>query len=254
MTDPRTVAHPARRAPRAQAPSRRRMSAARAGDIAGTFSALVLGAALYASLPAVVHAQPSVGAMPATYIGRATTTAERVSANVARAEAVTADSSTMSATPAAAPRPGTASPDSPATSADTTAITPTPAVADGEPAPARAGEGASPLITFDREVYSYAAEGRRDPFRSLMTTGDLRPLISDLRLVAVAYDPDGASVAILRDIDTNEQYRVRAGNQLGRMRVAAIQSRKVVFTIEEFGFSRQESLALGDPTNARTQR
>ena len=39
---------------------------------------------------------------------------------------------------------------------------------------------------------------------------------------------------------------------LGRMRVTQIQPKQVVFTIEEVGFSRQEALALGDTTKART--
>jgi hypothetical protein len=38
------------------------------------------------------------------------------------------------------------------------------------------------------------------------------------------------------------------------MRVAAIHPKQVVFTIEEFGFSRQESLALADSTTPRTQQ
>ena len=47
---------------------------------------------------------------------------------------------------------------------------------------------------------------------------------------------------------------MRVGQQIGRMRVAAIRQKEIVFTIEEFGFSRQETLALGDPTTARTQQ
>jgi hypothetical protein len=38
------------------------------------------------------------------------------------------------------------------------------------------------------------------------------------------------------------------------MRVAAIEPKRITFTIEEFGFSRQETLALGDPTTPRTQQ
>ncbi|HEY0970231.1 MAG TPA: hypothetical protein VGE02_04545 [Gemmatimonadales bacterium] len=110
------------------------------------------------------------------------------------------------------------------------------------------------VLTIDRESYAYSADGRRDPFRTLMVIGDLRPLVSDLRLVVVAYDPAGGSVAILRDLVTDEQYRVRVGHQLGRMRVSSIRQKEIVFTIEEFGFSRQETLALGDPTTARTQQ
>jgi hypothetical protein len=37
------------------------------------------------------------------------------------------------------------------------------------------------------------------------------------------------------------------------MRVAAIRAREVVFGIEEFGYSRQESLAMTDSTKVRTQ-
>jgi hypothetical protein len=110
-------------------------------------------------------------------------------------------------------------------------------------------------VSFVRETYSYASGGRRDPFVSLMATGELRPMLSDLRLVGVAYDPSGRnSVAIMRDVSTKEQYRVKVGQTLGRMRAARIQPRQVVFTIEEFGLSRQEILALSsDSTTARTK-
>ena len=64
---------------------------------------------------------------------------------------------------------------------------------------------------------------RRDPFVSLMNTEELRPLLGDLKLVAIALDPTGRnSVAVLRDMSTKEQYRVKVGQEIGRMRVAAI--------------------------------
>ena len=108
-------------------------------------------------------------------------------------------------------------------------------------------------IALMRETFTYHVDGRRDPFVSLITSGELRPMISDLRLVTVVYDPAGGSVAVLRDVSTKEQYRVKSGQTLGRMRVARILPQSVVFTIEEFGFSRQESLALNDTTRARSQ-
>ena len=114
--------------------------------------------------------------------------------------------------------------------------------------------GARGEMSIDREVFAYESGGRRDPFRSLMQSGDLKPLLSDLRLVAVAYQEGGdGSVAILRDLVTKEQYRVRAGTLLGRMRVAHIRAKSVVFTIEELGYSRQETLGLSDHTAARTK-
>ena len=110
------------------------------------------------------------------------------------------------------------------------------------------------MISFERETYAYGSEGRRDPFSSLMTNGELRPLLGELRLEVVIYDDRSGSTAVLRDLTTKEQHRVRVGQTLGRMRVAAIHPKKVVFTIEEFGFSRQETLALGESNTERTQQ
>jgi hypothetical protein len=107
-------------------------------------------------------------------------------------------------------------------------------------------------VSLNREVFSYDPGARRDPFISLMRSGDLRPMLSDLRLVTVLYDATGRnSIAVMRDQSTKDQYRVRVGQTLGRMRVVQIQPKQVVFTIEEVGFSRQEALALGDTTKTR---
>lgn len=110
-------------------------------------------------------------------------------------------------------------------------------------------------ITIQREVFDYASSGRRDPYRSLMSTSDIRPLISDLRLTAVAFDPDGdRSVAILRDSFSKTQYRIRVGQQVGRLRVAAINEKTVQFTVEEFGFNREQTLRLSsDSAKVRNQ-
>jgi len=109
-------------------------------------------------------------------------------------------------------------------------------------------------VSLNREVFSYDAGGRRDPFVSLLRNGDLRPMLNDLRLVTVLYDPTGRnSVAVMRDLTTKDQYRVKVGQTLGRMRVAGIEPREILFTIEEIGFSRQVGLVLGDSSRARTQ-
>jgi hypothetical protein len=109
-------------------------------------------------------------------------------------------------------------------------------------------------LVIRREVFAYEQSGRRDPFVSLMTVGELRPMISDLVVSGILIDPSGrGSVAVLRDVNTKEQYRVRVGQQLGRMRVARIAQKSVTFTIEEFGYSRQQELALEDSNQARTK-
>ena len=145
----------------------------------------------------------------------------------------------------AAPRPN---PNTAAKPATTTA----PPAKGGSP-PATLPVDTAPRVLINREVFQYAGDGRRDPFVSLLTTTDLRPLLSDLKLVAVAFDPRGQnSVAVLRDVTSKEQYKVRVGQTIGRMRVAAIQEKAVIFTIEEFGYSRQEILPMiADSTKAR---
>jgi hypothetical protein len=96
-----------------------------------------------------------------------------------------------------------------------------------------------------REVFAYEGGGR-DPFMSLLKSGDVRPLISDLRLTTVVYDGRFASrsVAVLRDITNRRIYRVKTGDIIGRLKVTQIRPREVVFTVQEFGFERQETLSL----------
>ncbi|HEY5062347.1 MAG TPA: hypothetical protein VII52_12475, partial [Gemmatimonadaceae bacterium] len=113
-------------------------------------------------------------------------------------------------------------------------------------------DSSGPPPTIMRELYEYPRDGRRDPFISLLTTNELRPTMSDLRLTGILFDQSGShSVATLRDVMTNAQYRVSTGTALGRMRVSAIRVKTVVFTIDEFGTTRQDSLVLGDSTKVR---
>jgi hypothetical protein len=123
------------------------------------------------------------------------------------------------------------------------------------PALSPASDTASKVL-ITREVFQYEGDARRDPFVSLLTTKDLRPMLVDLKLVAVAFDPRGQnSVAVLRDVTSREQYKVRVGQTIGRMRVAAIQEKAVIFTIEEFGYSRQEILPfVVDSTKMRPRQ
>lgn len=143
----------------------------------------------------------------------------------------------------AAPKTSSPAPKAPATGASKAALP--------LPAPAPAADTA-PKVLINREVFQYEGDGRRDPFVSLLTTSDLKPLLTDLKLVGVAYDPRGQnSVAVLRDVTSKDQYKVRVGQTIGRMRVAAIQPKAVIFTIEEFGYSRQELLPIAPPDSTK---
>lgn len=128
------------------------------------------------------------------------------------------------------------------------------AAAKAAPKPVAKPVAKPAVVTIEREVFAYGGGDRRDPFKSLFTTSELRPTIAELRLVGVAYDPaGGGSVAILRDVNTKGQHRVRVGTLLGRMRVSRIGPKAVVFTVEELGYSRQETLGLNDSTAVRSK-
>jgi len=161
----------------------------------------------------------------------------------------------------AAPRPATTTATKPAATKPAATKAATTKAPIATPAGAKKVETTVPVpaadtasrVLINREIFSYDGDGRRDPFVSLLTTSDLRPLLTDLKLVAVAFDTRGQnSVAVLRDTTSKSQYRVRVGQTIGRMRVAAIQEKAVIFTIEEFGYSRQEILPIiADSTKTR---
>lgn len=119
-----------------------------------------------------------------------------------------------------------------------------PLAAQGRDTPARP-DSAPPATSLLREVFAYEGGGR-DPFMSLLRSGDVRPLISDLKLTTIVYDArfGARSVAILRDITNRRIYRVKTGDIVGRLKVTQIRPREVVFTVQEFGFERQETLQL----------
>ena len=119
-------------------------------------------------------------------------------------------------------------------------------------APEQGQRPRAPVIM--REVFDYDAEGRRDPFFTLLASAELRPAVSDLKLIGILYDPSGRrSVVTLRDLGTNARYQVTTGTVLGRMKVVLIKPKAVFFAIEEFGLNRQDSLVLGDTTKARAR-
>ena len=115
----------------------------------------------------------------------------------------------------------------------------------GDNARAGADTTRQPMVLL-REVFAYEGGGR-DPFMSLLRSGDVRPLLSYFKLTTIVFEGrfGARSVAVLRDITNKRIYRVKAGDIIGRLKVTQIRPREIVFTVQEFGFERQETLSLG---------
>jgi hypothetical protein len=101
-------------------------------------------------------------------------------------------------------------------------------------------------IEVYRETFAYAG-GTRDPFASLINKDKVGPEIADLDLVGVYMDlrTPSNNVVVLREKGTSaKRHKMRVGDQLGRARLVQIRPRDAVFTIQDFGFERQETLSL----------
>jgi hypothetical protein len=118
--------------------------------------------------------------------------------------------------------------------------------------PATAGQQVAPpagptrpreiQLVFEREVYHYGAQNRRDPFHSL--ADGIGPLFDDLTLRMIIYSPrPGQSVALLVD-GAKKLYRLRKGETVGNATVLDITKSQVTFTVEDYGNRRQEVLDL----------
>jgi hypothetical protein len=96
-----------------------------------------------------------------------------------------------------------------------------------------------------RETFAYGGASR-DPFASLIKSAHAGPEIGDLQLVGIYEDLrySGNSIAVLREKTSGKRYKLRQGEQVGRLRVTQIRPKDVVFTIQDFGYERQETLSL----------
>ena len=105
-----------------------------------------------------------------------------------------------------------------------------------------------PILVFEREIFDYAAAGRRDPFRALSEGGASGLLFEDLTLRMIIFvDVPSQSVAVLSDA-RGKIHRVRRGDIIGNAQVQDIAAAHVVFSVENLGVRRQQVLDLKKPT------
>jgi hypothetical protein len=97
-------------------------------------------------------------------------------------------------------------------------------------------------LLFDREVYSYPATPRRDPFTPLVGKNDTGPRFEDLSIKGIIFVRGGDSLVLLSD--GKKVYRRHRGEMVGNARVVEIEPTRVIFAVDNFGTWRQESLDL----------
>ena len=159
----------------------------------------------------------------------------------------------MQAAPAAAATDSTAVVATDSTRSDSASLAATPvAVARSDSAVQAEAEAAladsvqkAREIDVMRETFAYAG-GTRDPFSSLINGSKDGPEIGDLDLVGVYQDlaTPSNSVVVLREKVSSKRHKLRVGDQVSRARLVQIRPRDAVFTIQDFGFQRQETLSL----------
>lgn len=127
-------------------------------------------------------------------------------------------------------------------------------------APAPAGPAAppgsqpEPKLAFDREVFAYPVEGRRDPFRPLVGgPGSSGPLFQDIALRGIIFSPDPRRSVALVQVGNRRTFRLRRGDIIGNARVLEIQPLRVRFAVENFGAVRNEVLELRGNNQLRTE-
>ena len=124
------------------------------------------------------------------------------------------------------------------------AAAPAPAAPPQQAAPDTTAKPA-PSMELARETFAYRGTGR-DPFLSLLKSGDVRPLPQDVRVTGITFDPryPQRSVATLRDTTYGRRYTIRVGDVIGRIRIVEIRATEVVAVVEEFGVDRQLILPI----------
>ncbi len=108
----------------------------------------------------------------------------------------------------------------------------------------RAPRGQDITLVYEREIFTYRGQDRRDPFQPLTQDNQMGPRFQDLSLQGIVYsNVPGESLAVLR-AGGDRVLRVRVGDVIGNSRVIEIGPTRVVMAVENFGTIRQEILEL----------
>lgn len=97
---------------------------------------------------------------------------------------------------------------------------------------------------YEREVFDYPEEGRRNPFAPVDAGVREGPRFQNLQLRGIIFSPGVGSVAVLVDQSTGKTYRVRDGQSIGQARVIEIRRSEVLFRVRGPTQARRETLQV----------
>ena len=135
---------------------------------------------------------------------------------------------------------------------------PAPSAAQEPPAQEPPGQQEPTELVFQREVFTYPAYQRRNPFRPLVAGDEGGPRFEQLRVVGIIYSDDpAASVAIIgtsavsmspdgsqMTVTEGRSWYVKAGQTIGNIRIVEVRRDQVVVEVEEFGLTEQRIMQL----------
>jgi len=101
-----------------------------------------------------------------------------------------------------------------------------------------------PKLSFDREVFSYSGEGRKDPFAPLVGTDAIGPLFEDLSLHGILFSNDPKLSVVLIYDGAKRPYRLHVGDVIGNARLASVTRTQVKFLVQSYGLIREEVMNL----------
>lgn len=114
-------------------------------------------------------------------------------------------------------------------------------------------------LVYEREVFTYPTQGRRNPFHPLVGEAETGPRFSQLRLEGIIYDDQHASqsVAILgtstvtesadsttASVSKGEAWYLKAGQTVGNVRIIQVDRDRVVVDVEEFGLTTRKIMQI----------
>lgn len=132
------------------------------------------------------------------------------------------------------------------------------AAQEGGPPPPPPGTPPTELV-FEREVFSYPAFDRRNPFARLSANSAGGPRFSQIALRTIIYSSNPQnSLAIfnsggnlpsaqgteIQAENLGETRRLRVGEGWGNMRVVEIQRDRVIVSVEEFGIAETHTMMI----------